>query len=211
MPNHQSRVKHGFNAQQTAQDFLTQSFSNCTIEFVAHPGSNQPDIIATVDGHRLQFEVKSNTTPKSPIATINSIIRRDNITAIDNLIPLFTDNRYADVVSYVEAERQQNDHIGFPDQDGTPRAGKLPKHLCLVDDTDSVHQALRDHFSFRNDDYLCIVSRRPSPKVFLYHTGHGSNPLNAPTIPTIRRASLKTYGTADVHSMRVALYTSFDH
>jgi hypothetical protein len=124
---------------------------------------------------------------------------------------MMTNDRWVSVEKIVDHHRCSDDTIGFPGDVGTPTSGKLPK--CLkIDNTEvlsDVRLAIISKLHTHRDNYFIIVSKHPKLKTHVFYTGCGENVLNAPMLPPISMAKLRTYGTARKDSMRVALKVSF--
>ena len=209
----QPRVSHGFNAQCVVRDHLLKQYDNLEIISVAHPGSHSPDILANIYGEQIQFEVKSCSIFTSPVVPINRTVTRNTQTPIDDLVELFTDGKWNNIASVVDYYRDQDGSIGFPCDGGTPRSGKLPPSLVICDKNDNI--ALREvrnviiqHLQDRGDTYFVLVTKNPQLETHIFYTGKGPNVLNAPPIPKIKIARLRTYGASQLNSMRVAIKVS---
>ena len=205
------RVHHGSNAQYIAQAHLTQSYDSCVIKSIASLGSHAPDITAVVNGVDIQCEVKNSVRITSPVVTINKTVKRGNINIIDELVPVITGGIWDSIEEAVDYHRLTDTTIGFPGDAGTPTSGKLPKCLkitnaqLLRDVRESVITNLVQH----QDTYFIMVCHRPTPVLHVFYTGYGHNVLNAPPLPQLSMAKLRTYGNAKNGSMRVALKVSF--
>ena len=205
------RVSHGSTAQQTALDHLVANCPTCTITSVANIGSNAPDIVAVIDGANIQCEVKSSFVFTSPVVTISKTVKRNHTNIIDGLVPIMSNGLWDSVEESVEHHRITDTTIGFPGDCGTPNSGKLPKCLKITDSVilDQVRQAIVENLAQHKDTYFILVCKHPHTSTHIYYTGYGTNVLNAPILPRLSMAKLRTYGTARKDSMRVALKVSF--
>ena len=205
------RVAHGSVAQQVAQAHLLECYQPCHIISTAVPGSKAPDIIANINGARIQCEVKSSFNFNSPVVTINKTVKRRNINIVDDLVPVMTDSEWQSIEEIVDYHRLTDETIGFPGDRGTPNSGKLPKCLKIMDQKllRKVRRAVISNLRSRGDTYFILVCKRPVLTSHIFYTGIGKNVLNAPPLPQLCMAKLRTYGTARRSSMRVALKVSF--
>lgn len=174
---------------------------------VARPGSKSPDMVALINGHRVQFEIKNCVSPTSTIVPINTTVFHGELSPIDRLVSLLT-SRPNDTLRNVIANRRSDDQsYGFPCDDGVVRSGKVPalrvknQPAVLYD----IRQYVIDHLTASKNTYLALVCQRPVQSVHLFYTGYGLNVLKASPLPLVRSAYLSTYGTADLNQMRVAL------
>lgn len=205
------RVSHGSTAQQVAQSHLQQCHPTCNIISIARPGSHMPDIVATVSNVPIQCEVKSNFKFSSPVVTINKTVKRGYRNIIDDLVPVMTNGAWNSIEESVDYHRLADETIGFPNDINAPNSGKLPKCLKIIDKKllKNVRRSIISNLKSHSDTYFVLVCKRPTLTTHIFYTGHGDNVLNAPPLPQLSMAKLRTYGTARHDSMRVALKVSF--
>lgn len=203
------RITHGFRAQLLTQQLLPQ---DATLLSVARPGSQLPDLVALINGHRTQFEIKSCATPNSTIAPYSRTVFHGELSPLDHLVSIFTDRPNDTLRSVIANHRSTDQSYGFPCDDGVTRSGKIPAlrvkkgNPALI----TIRNYVIDRLQAENNTYLALVCTKPTPTIHLFYTGCGHNVLKASPLPMLTSAYLSTYGTAELDSMRVALKVSFE-
>lgn len=209
----QSRVIAGHAGQQAVISHLASTYGDQFILVsTSVPSSRAPDIIAEVQGNRIQIEVKSQSSSKSLLTLIDKSIRRGQGHGIFDEIalnhPLVSATTFEQLIDHYRGENQS---VGFPGDDGCPKSGKIPPEISMIDHPLSlvnIRQRLLEKLTSNGDNYLAIVNHDGTIK--LMWTSHGDNHLVAPIIPLVKRAKLDTYGGSYSGAMRVALKVEFE-
>lgn len=208
--NAHARVHHGSEAQERFVEWMEEKYGErFKLQSVAPRSSQAPDVIATVDGTHLQFEIKGQGETQH-FTFIDRMVRRDQPDPILDSVAraLSGDDSFTGLI---DRYRKTNPAVGFPGDEGAPPSGKVPPEFRLNQDPqvlDQVRTYLHQTFKQAGDNYLAVV-QQPGP-VTLYWTGVGKNVLKAPPLPTVNAVTLATYGGAYKNAMRVALKVFLD-
>lgn len=212
--NTQTRVAHGAEAQASFAERLATAIGPGFKLISSAPMSSQaPDVVGSVNGQDVQFEIKGRNSQSSHITFFDRSIRRGgNDPMLNDVSAALTQGKLNNFEQMIDAYRKKNKAVGFPGDKGAPPSGKLPPEFRVSDDQalfTSVRQHLIDHFAQAGDNYFAVVNRDTN-QTEIFWTGAGQNPLNAPVFPQLIFVLLDTYGGAYKGAMRVAMKVKLD-
>jgi hypothetical protein len=206
----EGRVATGAQGQEQVFEFLQQTYGDKhTIEHTggAIIGSKAGDLKVTIDGERMQIEIKNASSPKAPMTLYDKTVRRGKFTQdIDDIIRAITGNSSMSMEKYIDMKRRKDRTIGYPGDKGvTAKSGSFPRVLISQDDPamQIAYKAIIRHFAMGDDTHFAI--NHGSGAATIYHTGHGPNPINAPVFPVPTTLLLDTYGGAYRGGMRMGV------
>lgn len=205
----QSRMQTGAGSQEAIAEYLKDNYDG-EYEFVstAKKGSTVPDLVVNLDGKPVQFEIKGASSPTAPITFFDKSVRRDQrVELLDNFAHTFSGGATNSFTELVDEYREENPEVGFPGDEGAPKSGKLPRDFQVTDDPQllaKLRQDILDHFAEGNDNYFAIHNRQKE-EIYIYHTGHGANPLDEDPLPELDQFKLATYGGPSAGAMRVGI------
>jgi len=215
----QNRVAQGAATQKLIADKVEAiAFKNGqNYEFVstARPGSTAPDLVVSIDGKKIQFEIKGTSSATAPVTFFDkSVSRNRNVPDLINKIAIgFIEGlklplkgKDKSFIGAMDYYRARDNSVGLAGDDGAPRSGKLPKEFTTTDKTvlAKMHKLIVDHFAEGGDNYF-VIHNRNTDDLQMYYTGHGANHLKLPKLPPLKSFSLATYGGASSGSTRVGL------
>lgn len=226
--NSQTRAVKGDSTQKAIMSKMEEVFGE-KYKYIssADRSSKEPDLVCTIGGRRVQFEIKGRDNSASPITLFNSSLRRGATPRIEmnELAGAFTNDTYYDFEEMINGYRERELHlgfhkkrpalpvVGFPGDPHTPKSGKIPPQFRVSDNPALFGRArnfISNNFKRSGDHYLVIDNRSGQGPVNIYWTGYGKNVLNAPKLPNITSAVLDTYGEPYKGAMRVALKVQLD-
>lgn len=212
--NTQKRVSAGASAQQAFVERLEATVGpGFKVTSVAPMGSQAPDIIASINGKQIQFEIKGRNNQASHITFFDRSIRRGNRDVmLDDVARAFMGTNVESFEQMIDIYRKQNPAVGFPGDKGSPPSGKLPPEFRVRDNPElftRIRNHLIAHFGEAGDNYFAVLNR-DNGRATVYWTTHGPNPLKAPEFPQVSAVVLDTYGGAYKGAMRVALKVTLD-
>jgi hypothetical protein len=223
----QNRVSSGSNTQNIiankVEDIAFKKRKNYEFVSTAKIGSTAPDLIVSVDGEKIQFEIKGTTSFNNPITFFDKSASRRNVPDIINDIAnVFIDSNNIDntpvsrllvknnlkhnFIGLIDLYHSYDKTIGLAGDEGVMRSGKLPPELTTtnVATLAKLRKVIIDHFADGKDNYF-VVHNRSDDEVKMYFTDYGKNLLDLPVLPTFKSFSLSTYGGASSGSTRVGL------
>lgn len=201
----QSRVAMGSSAQDQILELIRQHHGEENVEFIssAPPGSTKPDLVISVNGEIIQFEIKGANKINAPITFFDKSARRGvSIPELDELAQAYTG--ISSFEEMIDQYRKTNKAFGYPGDKGAPKSGKLPPDLSTTDKDilASVRRIILEHLWEGGDNYF-VVYDRTNHSPYIFFTGKGKNILQANKFPNFKKASLKTYGGPSAGAMRV--------
>ena len=215
----QNRVAAGAATQKLIADKVEAiAFENGqNYEFVstARPGSTAPDLVVSIDGKNIQFEIKGTSSGTAPVTFFDKSVSRARKTPnlINQIAMGFIDayklplkGKDKSFVGAMDYYRGKDKTVGLAGDSGAPRSGKLPKEFTTTDKAlmRKMHAIIVDHFKEGGDNYF-VIHNRSTDDLQMYYTGHGQNHLKLPKLPQFKSFSLATYGGASSGSTRVGL------
>ena len=220
----QGRVGAGSKTQDMVADYVKDICYKNKIEVedeykVARSGSTLPDLVMTIAGKRVQFEIKGTDNSRSPITFFDISVSRsgtpskvldglaENYIAAFNL-PIKGEKNFLDLMNYY---RSKDNKIGFAGDVGVFKSGKLPSELKTLNNTirEKAYKILIKHFAEGGDDFF-VVQDRSNNTFSMYYVGGGKSgnvfgEKNIPTMPPLSYFELSTYGGASSGNTRVGL------
>lgn len=218
--NNQGRVGSGSKAQDVIALKIKEMCHDKDIEVdndysTAIAASTKPDLVMTIAGKRVQFEIKNQTSPTALITLFDKTGRRTGREAKE--LGLAADAYYDKLkvdgktlsslmkaggfkktfTGVMDYFRSVNPKIGFVGDSGVIKSGKLPPELKTVDRSllSKFEAIIKDHFKEGGDDYLCIYnSKRKTFDLYYLNAGTSDNVLGAPNFPQLSMFQLATYG-----------------
>lgn len=213
----QNRVASGSASQKAVADAVQNIAFEHDYDYkfisMARPGSNAPDLICEVDGHKTQFEIKGAGSDNAPITFFDKSVSRIRKTPkiIDDISKLFATHCKLklikkDFVSVIDYFRAENNEFGFPGDDGAPKSGKIPPFFTTTSRPLllKLHKLILRHFAEGGDNYF-VINNRSNNTFKFYYTEYGQNILHLKDLPEFSSFSLATYGGASSGSMRAGL------
>jgi hypothetical protein len=195
-------------------------------EFIstARIGSTAPDLIVSIDGKKIQFEIKGTTTTSAPVTFFDKSVNRrtaapeiiEDIAKVyinslkftgKSVSALMTSARIKqNFVGLIDFYRQSNNKVGLAGDEGAPKSGFLPTQFTTsdVEILTKMRKVIIDHFQEGGDNYF-VVHNRSNDSLQMYFTGLGENVLDLPILPNFKSFALQTYGGASSGSTRVGL------
>lgn len=218
----QSRAGTGSKTQDMVADYIKQLGYSSKLEVeddykVARVGSTAADLVMTISGKTVQFEIKGTNNKTAPITFFDKSVKRSSKTPelidqiakvyIDNLrLPLSGSNK--NFVGVIDHYKLTDSTIGLAGDAGVIKSGKLPPQLITTNSTilAAMHDVILKHFAEGGDDYF-VVHDRSSDKFDVYYVGGGKagNVLKADPLPKFKSFGLSTYGGASGGATRVGL------
>lgn len=221
----QGRVGAGSKTQDMVADYVKQLGYEKKLEVedtykVAVPGSTAPDLIMTVSGKQVQFEIKGTSNRSAPITFFDKSVKRSGKTPtiIDDIAKVYIKNLPGAIklandtfIGLIDYYKSQDPTIGLAGDPGVIASGKLPPQLVTTNGTilTAMRKVIIDHFAKGpegGDDYF-VVHDRSTDKFEVFYVGGGKagNVLKAPELPQFKSFALSTYGGASSGSTRVGL------
>jgi hypothetical protein len=186
---------------------------------VATMGSTLPDLVMTIAGKSVQFEIKGTNNSRTPITFFDISVSRsgtpskvldslaENYIAAFNL-PIKGEKNFLDLMNYY---RSKDNKIGFAGDVGVFKSGKLPSELKTLNNTirEKAYKILIKHFAEGGDDFF-VVQDRSNNTFSMYYVGGGKSgnvfgEKNIPKMPPLSYFELSTYGGASRGNTRVGL------
>lgn len=221
----QSRVGAGSKTQDMVANYIKELGYNNKLEVedqykVAAAGSTVADLIMTISGKKVQFEIKGTNNTTAPITFFDKSVKRSSKTPelidqiarvyIDKLnLPIARDNY--NFIGLIDYYKSMDSTIGLAGDPGVIKSGKLPPQLITTDSSilTSMREVILKHFAKEaagGDDFF-VVHDRSSDKFDVYYVagGKAGNVLKAQPLPKFKSFGLSTYGGASGGSTRVGL------
>jgi hypothetical protein len=211
---HQTRLRTGAIAQMKVGEWVKSTWDKKEIDIIstAQKGSTKADLILSVSGHPVQFEVKGTGSVNAAITLFDKSIRRDTHNELtDEFARIVSSGIHVNFVDLVDEYRKIDNSIGFPGDVGVGKSGKLPSKFKItdVDTLMQLREILITHFKSNNDNYFAVYDW-VNGKTDAYWTGYGENVLELPPLPQLKTFSLQTYGGPSGGAMRVGLKVRFN-
>jgi hypothetical protein len=224
----QNRVAAGSATQNLIANKVEEIAFNLgkNYEFVstARIGSTAPDLIVSIDGVKIQFEIKGTNSSTTSVTFFDKSINRrtappeiiEDIASayISNLkfvgkpvSTLMTNMKFKqNFIGLIDFYRQYNNKYGLAGDEGAPKSGFLPIQLTTTDKTilTKMRSVIIDHFAKGKDNYF-VIHNRSNDNLQMYFTGFGKNTLDLPMLPEFKSFALQTYGGTSSGSTRVGL------
>lgn len=218
----QGRVGAGSKTQDMVANYIKEIGYNNRLEVedtykVAQAGSTVADLIMTISGKKVQFEIKGTNNKTSPVTFFDKSVKRSVKTPelVDQIARVFIDklrlplsgskNAFVGLIDYYNL---LDSTIGLAGDPGVVKSGKLPPQLITTNSAilATMHEVILKHFAEGGDDYF-VVHDRSTDKFDVYYVGGGKagNVLNAAPLPKFKSFGLATYGGASGGSTRVGL------
>jgi hypothetical protein len=221
----QGRVGTGSKTQDMVANYIKDFCYKNKIEVedqykVATAGSTVADLIMTIAGKKVQFEIKGTNNKTAPITFFDKSVKRSSKTPelIDQIAKVYIDkligknniNNYS-FIGLIDYYKSKDSTVGLAGDLGVTKSGKLPSQLITTDA--SILSAMRDvilnHFAkeaIGGDDFF-VVHDRSTDNFDVYYVagGKAGNVLGASPLPKFKSFALATYGGASGGSTRVGL------
>ena len=224
----QGRVGAGSRTQDMVANYIKDYCYQNKIEAedqykVASSGSTKADLIMTIGGKPVQFEIKGTSNSSAPITFFDKSVRRSSKMPkqIDDIAKIFIDKLRlpikgtGDFISLIDYYKSVDPTIGLAGDEGVIKSGKLPPQLKTTDHNllSDMRKLILEHFKkdiVGGDDYF-VVHDRSSDKFDIYYVGGGKadNVLKMPDLPKFKSFELGTYGGVSSGSTRVGLKITF--
>ena len=170
----------------------------------APPSSQRPDIVATINGRRLQFEVKNRTDRNGVMTVYNTtVLPTENDPYLNMFSKSLSDGRASSFAELMELHKKDNPKAGWPHEEQSPKSGSVNIRSIDSGVISKVRRQLMRYMTRSNDDYFVVVTAKGG--TIDYYSIGSDNPLHAPPVPQIKRVILKTDGAPYKGKMRVAL------
>lgn len=229
--NSQGRVGSGSKTQDTValkvKDIAVSKDIEVETEFrTARAGSTKPDLVMTIAGKEVQFEIKGTSNRKAPITFFDKSVKRagkkpqilEDIADVyrttlkvseGTVSSLMRKGKFPSTfVGLIDFFKSRDPKIGLAGDSGVIKSGKLPSEFAITDKPilTKMRKEILDHFKEGGDDYF-VVHSRSGDTFEIYYVGGGkaSNVLGMPELPEFKSFVLATYGGASSGSTRVGL------
>ena len=227
----QQRIGAGSKTQDMVGKYILEHAYKNSIPFedkfvTARPGSTLPDLVMTIDGKRVQFEIKGTNNRTAPITFFDKSVNRRNPPAelIEEIAKVYMDRLKVkgtkvsqgmrrnkiklNFVGMIDYYKLVDPTYGLAGDPGVIRSGKLPVEFAVTqrDILTDMRKVILEHFAEGGDDYF-VIHNRSTNKFEIYFVGGGTagNILNMPKLPLFTEFTLATYGGASSGSTRVGL------
>jgi hypothetical protein len=224
----QNRVSAG----SATQDLVAQKVEEIAFklkmnyEFIstARIGSTAPDLIVSIDGEKIQFEIKGTNSATAPVTFFDkSVNRRSPPPAIiEDIAKIYLSNLKLvgkpisrlmanmgfkqNFVGIIDFYNQYDKKVGLAGDKNVSKSGFLPTEFTTKERVilTEMKKVIIDHFKKGGDNYF-VVHNRSNDGLQMYFTGLGKNVLKLPELPEFKSFALQTYGGASSGSTRVGL------
>lgn len=224
----QNRVASGSATQdliaQKVEDIAFKLGKNYEFVSTARIGSTAPDLIVTIDGKQIQFEIKGTNSAIAPVTFFDKSVNRrsppprviediakvyiSNLKLVGKPISrLMTNMRIEqNFVGLIDFYNQYDKKVGLAGDKGVSKSGFLPTQFTTQEKSilSDMRKVIIDHFKEGGDNYF-IIHNRSNDNLQMYFTGLGENVLKLPSLPDFKSFALQTYGGASSGSTRVGL------
>ena len=223
----QSRVSSGSSTQNIIankiEDMAFKQKKNYEFVSTARIGSTAPDLIVSIDGEKIQFEIKGTTSFTNPITFFDKSVNRRSVPdIIDKIAKVFIENNFINntsiktllsknglknnFIGLIDLYHMYDKTIGLAGDKDVIRSGKLPSALTTSDPIilRQLRNVIIEHFKEGGDNYFA-VHNRSNDEVKIYFTNYGKNVLQLQVLPEFKSFALATYGGASSGSTRVGL------
>jgi len=223
--NNQGRVGSGSKTQDMVANYIKNMGYKNKIEIedqykVAAAGSTVADLIMTIAGKKVQFEIKGTNNKTAPITFFDKSVKRSSKTPelIDQIAKVYIDKLRLPVakdsynfIGLIDYYKSMDSTIGLAGDPGVIKSGKLPAQLITTDSAilTLMREVILKHFAKEaagGDDFF-VVHDRSSDIFDVYYVGGGKagNVLKAQPLPKFTSFGLATYGGASGGATRVGL------
>jgi hypothetical protein len=224
----QNRVSAG----SATQDLVAQKVEEIAFnlkknyEFIstARIGSTAPDLIVSIDGKKIQFEIKGTNSTTAPVTFFDKSVNRRSPppTVIEDIAKVYLNNLKLagkpistlmknmgfkqNFVGIIDFYNQYDKKVGLAGDKGVSKSGFLPMEFTTKERVilTEMRRVIIDHFKEGGDNYF-VIHNRSNDSLQMYFTGLGENVLKLPELPEFKSFALQTYGGASSGSTRVGL------
>jgi hypothetical protein len=224
----QSRVAAGSETQNLiatkVEEIAFKLGKNYEFVSTARIGSTAPDLVVTIDGKKIQFEIKGTTSASAPVTFFDKSVNRRSAppSVIEDIGRVYINNlklgSYSistlmknmgfkhNFVGLIDFYNKYDNKVGLAGDKGVSKSGFLPMQFTTSERTilTEMRKVIIDHFKEGGDNYF-VIHNRSNDNLQMYFTGFGENILKLPVLPEFKRFALQTYGGASSGSTRVGL------
>lgn len=230
----QARLAAGMLTQaETYKKIEEISFAkkkNCELVSIAKPGSNDTDLIVSIDNKKYNFEIKGYSYPNNPVSFCDNLVGRNAVPDTIKKIASVYINRASvngkslkeeiknyglepNFIGILDYHRIFDETVGLAGDKGVKSKSGSLQNIFTTDKT-SILQEMRDILLEQfvtNKDNFFVTHNRIDETFQFYHTGYGDNVLEFPKLPTIMSFTLGTYGGASGNKTRICMKMRFKH
>jgi hypothetical protein len=224
----QNRVASGSATQnliaQKVEDIAFKLGKNYEFVSTARIGSTAPDLIVSIDGKKIQFEIKGTNSKSAPVTFFDKSVNRrspppdviediakvyiSNLKFVGKPISRLMSNMSIkqNFVGLIDFYRQYDTKVGLAGDKGASKSGFLPTQFTTNERAilSDMRRVIIDHFKEGGDNYF-VIHNRTNDDLQMFFTGLGENILKLPDLPEFKSFALQTYGGASSGSTRVGL------
>lgn len=230
--NAKKRVKQGLSSQEAVSSYVRAEAEALGLKSRvlrrAKFGQKSNDVVMSLGGIPVNLEVKGVDGFSRPIPFFDKSVRRRNVPPeIESLTAALIETisvgggnlgRVMESAGYsktflgvIDFYRDKIDPtVGLAEDPNSASSGKLPRDMSSSDAgvTRLARKMVLDNLVSGGDNYFAIHDKK-TDDVYVWHTGHGPNPLSYPKLPAVKRVVIDTYGGASMGATRIAVKLSF--
>lgn len=191
------RVETGIEAQQMFIEYLKKTYGD-DFKLISTAGKSQkdPDVVAEIQGHRIQFEVKNRDNPAGTVKLYEkSLAANTKNVMFDVFARAYSDGKARNFTQLVELMREQDTKYGWPGMEGVE--AKSGRFYIRTDNTKVRSNLRRQLVTMMNqsgDDYFVIIDRNTG-EPHIYDIGSGDDVIQAAKMPSIKNVIVDSYGS----------------
>lgn len=228
----QARLAAGMLTQaETYKKIEEISFNkkkNCELVSMAKPGSNDTDLVVSIDDKKYNFEIKGYSYPNNPVSFCDNLVSRNAVpatiekiaTVYINLVnvngkPLKEELRNYGLTSnflgILDYFRIFDETVGLAGDKGVKSKSGSLQNIFTTEKPgilEGMREILLKQFATNKDNFF-VTHNRVDDSFQFYHTGYGENILDFPKLPTIMSFTLGTYGGASGNKTRICMKMRF--